>query len=155
MKINEATSRNIHISWRHHLLRFSDSLLPYIRETCRETVAAVDLFNKFFLMFICLAHWFSNFDCTTLSIYTYHSRKDRRRDRRDISDIPPRQPHFNKMSSAMRNTGEKYMWYKPLAFRSQSISGVSAVNPLVAFYDSHRIKGTALFQIIIPSISYS
>jgi hypothetical protein len=30
---------------------------------------------------------------------------------------------------------------KPIAAWSQSISGVSAVNPLVAFYDIHRWKG--------------
>jgi hypothetical protein len=34
---------------------------------------------------------------------------------------------------------------KPIAIYLQSISGVSAVNPLVAFYDFHGRKGEAVF----------
>jgi hypothetical protein len=38
----------------------------------------------------------------------------------------------------MRNTGD--VTGKPIAVLWQSISGVSAVNPLVAFYDIHGEK---------------
>jgi hypothetical protein len=45
---------------------------------------------------------------------------------------------------------EKYCKYcviggKPIAVRSQFISGVSAINPLVAFYDIHGREGEVLF----------
>jgi hypothetical protein len=41
---------------------------------------------------------------------------------------------------------------KPIAVWSQSISGVSAINPLVAFYDIHGKKRRVLF---IYSIQYT
>jgi hypothetical protein len=39
---------------------------------------------------------------------------------------------------------------KLIAVRSQSISGVSAVNPLVAFYDIHGRKEEVLFFFSVP-----
>jgi hypothetical protein len=56
-----------------------------------------------------------------------------RRGSRDISDSAPRRPRFTKITllwGIPDVTGGK-----PIAVWSQSISGVSAVNPLVAFYD--------------------
>jgi hypothetical protein len=60
-----------------------------------------------------------------------------RKGSRDILDIPPRYPHFTKMT--MSNTAA-VTGGKPIAVYSQSIS-VSAVNPLVAFYDIRGRKG--------------
>jgi hypothetical protein len=39
---------------------------------------------------------------------------------------------------------------KPIAVWSQSISGVSAINPLFNFYDIHRRKGEVLFFCSVP-----
>jgi hypothetical protein len=39
---------------------------------------------------------------------------------------------------------------KPIAVLLQSISGVSAINPLVAFYDIHGGKRKALFFYFVP-----
>jgi hypothetical protein len=39
---------------------------------------------------------------------------------------------------------------KPIAVRLQFISDVSAVNPLVAFYDIHGRKGEVLFFRSVP-----
>jgi hypothetical protein len=39
---------------------------------------------------------------------------------------------------------------KPIAILLQSISGVSAINPLVAFYDIHRGKREVLFFYLVP-----
>jgi hypothetical protein len=39
---------------------------------------------------------------------------------------------------------------KPIAFLLQSISGVSAINPLVAFYDIHGRKREVLFFYFVP-----
>jgi hypothetical protein len=39
---------------------------------------------------------------------------------------------------------------KPNAVQSQSISDVSAVNPLIAFYDTHGRKGEMLFFCSVP-----
>jgi hypothetical protein len=39
---------------------------------------------------------------------------------------------------------------KPIAVLLQSISGISAINPLVAFYDIHGGKREALFFYFIP-----
>jgi hypothetical protein len=50
---------------------------------------------------------------------------------------------------AMRNTGD-VTGGKPIVVRSQSISDVSAVNPLVAFYDIHGRKGEVLFFCSVP-----
>jgi hypothetical protein len=40
---------------------------------------------------------------------------------------------------------------KPIAVLLQSISGVSAINPLVAFYDIHGGKGEVLFFYFVPN----
>jgi hypothetical protein len=39
---------------------------------------------------------------------------------------------------------------KPIAVLLQSISGVSAINPLVAFYDIHGGKRGVLFFYLVP-----
>jgi hypothetical protein len=39
---------------------------------------------------------------------------------------------------------------KPIAVLLQSISGVSAINPLVAFYDIHGRKREVLFFYFVP-----
>jgi hypothetical protein len=39
---------------------------------------------------------------------------------------------------------------KPIAVLLQSISGVSAINPLVAFYDIHGGKRESLFFYFVP-----
>jgi hypothetical protein len=39
---------------------------------------------------------------------------------------------------------------KPIAALLQSISGISAVNPLVAFYDIHEGKREMLFFYFVP-----
>jgi hypothetical protein len=41
---------------------------------------------------------------------------------------------------------------KPIAFLSQSISDLSAINPLVAIYDIHERKGEVLFFYFVPDI---
>jgi hypothetical protein len=48
----------------------------------------------------------------------------------------------------MRNTAA--LTVKPIAVLSQSISGVNAINPLVAFYDIHGIKRKVLFFCSVP-----
>jgi hypothetical protein len=45
----------------------------------------------------------------------------------------------------MRNTAD-VTGGKPIDVRSQSISGVNAVNPLIAFYDIHVRKGEIVFS---------
>jgi hypothetical protein len=47
----------------------------------------------------------------------------------------------------MRNTAD-VTGGKPIAVLLQSISGVSAINPLVAFYDIHGGKREVLFFIL-------
>jgi hypothetical protein len=42
---------------------------------------------------------------------------------------------------------------KPIAVLLQSISGVSAINPLVAFYDIHGEKREVLFFYFVPDIT--
>jgi hypothetical protein len=49
----------------------------------------------------------------------------------------------------MRNT-ENVTGGKPIAVLLQSTSGVSAINPLVAFYDIHGGKREVLFFYIVP-----
>jgi hypothetical protein len=39
---------------------------------------------------------------------------------------------------------------KPIAVSSQSISGVNAINPLVAFYDIHGRNREVLFFYFVP-----
>jgi hypothetical protein len=49
----------------------------------------------------------------------------------------------------MRNTAE-VTGGKPIAVFLQSILGVSAINPLVAFYDIHGGKRQVLFLYFVP-----
>jgi hypothetical protein len=49
----------------------------------------------------------------------------------------------------MRNTAD-VTGGKPIAVLLQSISGVSAINPLVAFYDIHRGKREVLIFYFVP-----
>jgi hypothetical protein len=49
----------------------------------------------------------------------------------------------------MRNTAE-VTGGKPIAVCSQSISGVNAISPLVAFYDIHGRKTEVLFFYFAP-----
>jgi hypothetical protein len=49
----------------------------------------------------------------------------------------------------MRNTGD-VIGGKPIVVLLQSISGVSAINSLVAFYDIHGGKREVLFFYFIP-----
>jgi hypothetical protein len=49
----------------------------------------------------------------------------------------------------MRNTADVTSG-KPIAVLLQSISGVSAINPLVAFYDIHGGKREVLFFYFVP-----
>jgi hypothetical protein len=51
---------------------------------------------------------------------------------------------FYQNDLAMKNTSD-IIGGKPIAFRLQSVSGVSAVNNLVTFYDIHGRKGDVLF----------
>jgi hypothetical protein len=49
----------------------------------------------------------------------------------------------------MRNTAD-VTGGKPIAVLLQSISGVSAINPLVAYYDMHGEKREVLFFYFVP-----
>jgi hypothetical protein len=49
----------------------------------------------------------------------------------------------------MKNTAD-VTGGKPIAILLQSISGVSAINPLVAFYDIHGGKRETLFFYLVP-----
>jgi hypothetical protein len=49
----------------------------------------------------------------------------------------------------MRNTAD-VTGGKPIAVLLQSISGVSAIDPLVAFYDLHGGKTEVLFLYFVP-----
>jgi hypothetical protein len=49
----------------------------------------------------------------------------------------------------MRNTAD-VTGGKPIAVLLQSISGVSAINPVVAFYDIHGGKREVLFFYFVP-----
>jgi hypothetical protein len=49
----------------------------------------------------------------------------------------------------MRNTAD-VTGGKPIAVLLQSISGISAINPLVAFYEHHRRNGEVLFFYSVP-----
>jgi hypothetical protein len=49
----------------------------------------------------------------------------------------------------MRNTAD-VTGGKPIAVLLQSMSGVSAINPLVAFYDIHGGKREVLFFYFVP-----
>jgi hypothetical protein len=52
----------------------------------------------------------------------------------------------------MKNTAD-VTGGKPIAVLLQSISGVSAINPLVAFYDIHGGKREVLFFYFVPDIT--
>jgi hypothetical protein len=49
----------------------------------------------------------------------------------------------------MKNTAD-VTGGKPIAILLQSISGVNAINPLVAFYDIHGEKREMLFFYFVP-----
>jgi hypothetical protein len=53
------------------------------------------------------------------------------------------------MMMMMRNTAD-VTGGKPIAVLLQSISGVRAINTLVAFYDIHRGKREVLFFYFVP-----
>jgi hypothetical protein len=59
---------------------------------------------------------------------------------RGISNIPSRHPRFTKVYPV---TGGK-----PIADLLQCISGLSAINPFVAFYDMHGRKREVLFYFV-------
>jgi DUF1365 family protein len=50
----------------------------------------------------------------------------------------------------MRNTADM-TGGKPIAVLLQSISGVSAINPIVAFYDIHGGKRGVIFLYFVPN----
>jgi hypothetical protein len=52
----------------------------------------------------------------------------------------------------MRNTAD-VTGGKPIAVLLQSMSGVSAINPLIAFYDIHGGKREVLFFYFVPDFS--
>jgi hypothetical protein len=58
-------------------------------------------------------------------------------------------PTFYQNELAVKNTAD-VTGSKPIAVLLQSISGVSAINPLVAFYDIHGGKREALFFYFVP-----
>jgi hypothetical protein len=68
-----------------------------------------------------------------------------RRGSRGILDIIP--TYYHKL--AMKNTAD-VTGGKPIAVFLQSISGVSAINPLVAYYDIHVGKRGVLFFYFVP-----
>jgi hypothetical protein len=53
----------------------------------------------------------------------------------------------------MRNTAD-VTGGKPIAAFFQSISGVSAINPLVVFYDIHLGKREVLFFYYVPDTTW-
>jgi hypothetical protein len=52
----------------------------------------------------------------------------------------------------MKNTAD-VTGRKSIAVLLQSVSGVSAINPLVAFYDTHGGKREVLFFYFVPDIT--
>jgi hypothetical protein len=81
-------------------------------------------------------------------IHTYHSRFIPE-GVAVVSQIFLRTPTFYQNLLAMRNTAA-VTGGKPIAVLLQSISGVSAINPLVAFYDIHGGKREVLFLYFVP-----
>jgi hypothetical protein len=69
--------------------------------------------------------------------------------RRGNRGISCETPKFYQNYLSMRNTAD-VTGGESIAVRSQSISGVSAVNPLVAFYDIHGRKREVLFFYFVP-----
>jgi hypothetical protein len=80
-------------------------------------------------------------------IHTYHSRFIPK-GVAEVFQIFFRDTHVLPML-AMRNTAD-VTGGKPIAVSLQSISGVSAINPLVAFYDIHGGKREVLFFYFVP-----
>jgi hypothetical protein len=58
-------------------------------------------------------------------------------------------PTFSQNLLAMRNTADA-TGGKPIAVLLQSISGASAIDPLVTFYDIHGGKREVLFFYFVP-----
>jgi hypothetical protein len=54
----------------------------------------------------------------------------------------------------MRNTAD-VRGGKPIAVLLQSISGASAINPLVVFYNIHGSKGEVLFFYLKSKLDYT
>jgi hypothetical protein len=79
-------------------------------------------------------------------IHTYHSRLIRTA---EASQTLLRDTHVLPKSLAMRNTAD-VTGGKPIAVLLQSISGISTINPLVAFYDIHEGKREVLFFYYVP-----
>jgi hypothetical protein len=67
----------------------------------------------------------------------------------ETSQIFLRETHILQKLLATRNTAD-VTGGKPIAILSQSVSGVSAINPLVAFYDIHEKRGEVLFFCSVP-----
>jgi hypothetical protein len=76
-------------------------------------------------------------------LHTYHSRFIPE-GVAETSQIFLRDTHILSKLLATRNTAD-VTGGKTIAILSQSISGVSDVNPLVEFYDIHERKGEVLF----------
>jgi hypothetical protein len=82
-------------------------------------------------------------------IHTYHSRLIPE-GVAEVSQIFLRDTHvLPKFKLAMRITAD-VTGGKPIAVLLQSISGLSAINPLVAFYDIHGGKREVLFFYFVP-----
>jgi hypothetical protein len=83
-------------------------------------------------------------------IHTYHSRfipKGYKRHLRYFSETPTLYQNY----LVMRNTAD-VRGSKPIAVWSQSISGVSAINSLVAFYDIHgRKREVIVFYFVLDT----
>jgi hypothetical protein len=82
-------------------------------------------------------------DCTYIHLYiplTLYPRKGQQRHLRYSSEMPTFYHNYSAMSNTADVTGGK-----PIAVWSQSISGVRAINPLVAFYDIFGRKSEVLF----------
>jgi hypothetical protein len=77
-----------------------------------------------------------------LYIHTYHSRFI-------PEDYFSQTPPFYQNCSAMRNTTD-VTGSNTIAIWSQSISGVNAVIPLIAFYDIHGRKREVVFFYSVP-----
>jgi hypothetical protein len=80
---------------------------------------------------------------TTLIIYihTYHSRF--------IPEGVAETPTFYQNYLATRNTAD-VKGGKPIAVLLLSVTDISAINPLVAFYDIHGGKREVLFFYVVP-----
>jgi hypothetical protein len=86
--------------------------------------------------------------CRNTYIHTYHSRFIPE-GAAEVSQIFLRDTHVFQNKLAMRNTAD-VAGGKPIAVLLPSISGVSAINPLVTFYDIHGGKREVLFFYFVP-----